>query len=40
MKAQMNLEDYYQELAIINGKKAVILCDRGVMDPKAYMSDE
>jgi len=36
----MNLEDYFYELAILNGKKAVILLDRGVMDPKAYMDNE
>lgn len=33
----MNLEDYFNDLAVLNGKPAVILYDRGVMDPKAYM---
>lgn len=40
MKAQMNLEDYYYELAVLYENKSVILCDRGVMDPRAYMDDE
>lgn len=35
----MNLEDYFYELAVLYGKKAVILYDRGVMDPRAYMDD-
>lgn len=36
----MNLEDYFYDLAVLYGKKSVILYDRGVMDPKAYMDDE
>lgn len=40
MRTQMNLEDYYYELAVLYEKKSVILCDRGVMDPRAYMDDE
>lgn len=39
MKAQMNFEDYFNDLAILNNKPAVILMDRGVMDPKAYMDN-
>jgi len=40
MKTQMMLEDYYYELAVLSEKKSVILYDRGVMDPRAYMDDE
>ncbi|EAR87420.1 AAA domain protein (macronuclear) [Tetrahymena thermophila SB210] len=39
MKAQINLEDYFIDLAKLNGKPAVVLMDRGVMDPKGYMDD-
>lgn len=39
MKAQINLEDYFNDLAKLNGKPCVILMDRGVMDPKGYMDD-
>lgn len=39
MKAVIDLEDYFYNLAVLNGKDAVILYDRGVMDPKAYMDD-
>lgn len=39
MKAVLNLEDYFYNLAVLAGKDAVILYDRGVMDPKAYMDD-
>jgi len=35
----MDLEDYFNELAVLAGKKAVILYDRGVMDPKGYMDE-
>lgn len=35
----MNLEDYFYDLAVLNGKPSVILMDRGVMDPKAYMDE-
>ena len=40
MKMQMNLEDYFTDLALLGQEKAVILCDRGVMDSKAYVSEE
>lgn len=29
MKAQMNIEDYFTDLAKLNGKPAAILMDRG-----------
>lgn len=32
----MNLEDYFYELAVLNGKKAVILCDRGILSLKFW----
>lgn len=40
MKMQMALEDYFTDLANLSGKPSIILCDRGVMDPHAYMSEE
>eukprot|EP01017_Pseudomicrothorax_dubius_P004048 TRINITY_DN1072_c0_g1_i1.p2 TRINITY_DN1072_c0_g1~~TRINITY_DN1072_c0_g1_i1.p2 ORF type:complete len:494 (+),score=140.30 TRINITY_DN1072_c0_g1_i1:36-1484(+) len=40
IKTQMNMEDYFVDLAILNGQPAVVLCDRGVMDPSAYMTPE
>lgn len=40
MKSQMNLEDYFIDLAILSGKDSIIFFDRGVMDPKAYMDQE
>lgn len=40
MRTQMALEDYFTDLAILANKPAVILCDRGVMDPYAYMNEE
>lgn len=36
----MDLEDHFCELADITGEPTVILCDRGVMDGKAYMKPE
>lgn len=39
MKAVINLENYFYELAILNDEAAVILMDRGVMDPRAYMDE-
>ena len=35
----MDLENYFYNLAVLNNKPAVILHDRGVMDPKGYMDD-
>ena len=40
MLSQFALEDYFTNLAIIQGKPSVILCDRGLMDSKAYLSEE
>jgi len=37
MKGIMALEDHFVELAEITGGPTVILCDRGVMDGKAYI---
>jgi hypothetical protein len=35
----MDLEDYFYNFAVLAGKPSVILYDRGVMDPKAYMDE-
>jgi len=40
MKGIMALEDHFVELAENFGGRTVILCDRGVMDGKAYISPE
>eukprot|EP00818_Percolomonas_sp_WS_P003852 CAMPEP_0117449632 /NCGR_PEP_ID=MMETSP0759-20121206/8044_1 /TAXON_ID=63605 /ORGANISM="Percolomonas cosmopolitus, Strain WS" /LENGTH=476 /DNA_ID=CAMNT_0005242111 /DNA_START=226 /DNA_END=1656 /DNA_ORIENTATION=- len=40
MKNQMAVEDSYIDIAKGSKKPTVILCDRGVLDCKAYMSDE
>ena len=40
MKIQIKIEDYFYELATMSNKPSVIICDRGVIDPSAYMSDE
>lgn len=41
MMLQMSMEDIFSGLATLNSSnKIVILCDRGIMDGKAYMSDE
>ena len=41
MKLQINLENRYYEIAVIDKseKPSVILCDRGVMDGQAYMDE-
>jgi len=39
MKAVMSMEQYFLDLAKLNGKPAVVLFDRGVLDPRAYMDD-
>lgn len=36
---QMRLENTMHDLAVASGMKAVLICDRGVMDGKAYCSD-
>ncbi|CDW74621.1 UNKNOWN [Stylonychia lemnae] len=40
MKTQIALEDNFLELAKNEGKQAVILCDRGLMDGSAYVTPE
>lgn len=42
MKLQMSLEDTFFAISQINSgpKKAILLCDRGCMDGKAYMEDK
>ena len=39
MKIQMKIEDYFTELAILSDQPSIILCDRGVIDPYAYMDE-
>jgi len=40
MQTQINLEDTFEKLAINEGKKSVLLCDRGLMDGSAYVSSD
>lgn len=40
MKAAMTLEDHFTRLAAMNRTPGIIICDRGTMDPKAYISEE
>lgn len=40
MDKQLSKEELYYKAASYYGDKTVIFCDRGVMDAKAYMSDE
>ena len=40
MRTQMALEDQFSELARNEGLPSVILCDRGLMDGSAYVSEE
>lgn len=40
MMTQFALEDYFTNLAIMQRKPSVILCDRGLMDGRAYLDDE
>lgn len=40
LKLQMYLEDTYTAIAEADGGAALILCDRGTMDGRAYCSDE
>ena len=37
---QIHLEDTFMELAVNEGKRSVLLCDRGLMDGSAYVSKE
>ena len=39
MKAVMDMEKYFLDLAKLNDKPAVVLFDRGVLDPRAYMDE-
>jgi hypothetical protein len=36
MKMQIALEDSFAQLAQNSGQKAVLICDRGVLDNQAY----
>lgn len=40
MKAAMHLEDHFTRLASINKAPGIVICDRGTMDPRAYISEE
>eukprot|EP00347_Sterkiella_histriomuscorum_P006587 403352200 len=40
MQMQIHLEDTFMELAVNEGKRSVLLCDRGLMDGSAYVSKE
>jgi len=40
IKTQMAIEDNFYELAKVSKKPTILLCDRGTMDPKAYMTDD
>ena len=40
VKNQLHLEDLFWELATDCGQPAVIICDRGVMDNKAYVDKQ
>uniref|UniRef100_A0A7R9U9S5 NadR/Ttd14 AAA domain-containing protein n=1 Tax=Pinguiococcus pyrenoidosus TaxID=172671 RepID=A0A7R9U9S5_9STRA len=40
METQMNLEDAFERIARAGKQKAVLICDRGAMDGKAYMDKE
>eukprot|EP00753_Platysulcus_tardus_P022229 PLAT9434.1.p1 GENE.PLAT9434.1~~PLAT9434.1.p1 ORF type:complete len:548 (-),score=274.68 PLAT9434.1:636-2084(-) len=39
MRLQIALEDEMEAIAIAQGRPAVLLCDRGTMDSKAYLDD-
>ncbi|EFC50009.1 predicted protein [Naegleria gruberi] len=40
IKTQMAIEDNFQEIARVSKKPTILLCDRGTLDPKAYMADD
>jgi len=40
MKMQTSLEDTFYSLAENEAKKSVLLCDRGLMDGSAYVSED
>jgi hypothetical protein len=39
MKMQMILEDVFLEIALHGDSKAILICDRGVMDGQAYVTE-
>lgn len=40
MRFQMYAEDYFTKLAEMGKCPSIVLCDRGVVDPYAYISRE
>lgn len=38
MSAAMYLEDHFTKLAAMNRAPGIVICDRGTMDPRAYIS--
>lgn len=40
MRFQMYAEDYFTKLAEMSKSPSIVLCDRGVVDPYAYISKE
>lgn len=40
MRVMLQLEDAFMALARLCGKNAVVLCDRGAMDARAYMEED
>jgi len=36
----MFLEDHWTKLASMNKSPGIVICDRGTMDPRAYISEE
>jgi hypothetical protein len=40
IKLQIYIEDYFTKLALMSKMPAVILCDRGTMDPYAYVTPD
>jgi hypothetical protein len=40
MRFQMYAEDYFTRLAEMSKSPSIVLCDRGVVDPYAYISKE
>ncbi|MFO0118298.1 MAG: hypothetical protein ACK521_12050 [bacterium] len=40
MKTQMILEDVFLEIALHADQKTILICDRGVMDGQAYVTEQ
>lgn len=40
IKFQMYAEDYFTKLAALSKSPSIVLCDRGTVDPGAYVSTE